>query len=80
MVSHVPRNSYQDDSIEPPKVGLIRRCEVRTLLMTRRKFLSSRGTVTAAHEDWFEERKYWVTNEDTTMGMMVKWPENDGYE
>ncbi len=29
VASHVPRNSYQDDSIEPPKVGLAKRVRER---------------------------------------------------
>lgn len=82
VASLVPRNSYQDDSIEPPKVGLTKQVRGADLVDEPTKVLGVHEDGSLyTYEDWFEERKYWGYNEDTKQWeWMVKWPENDGYD
>lgn len=82
VASHVPRNSYQDDSIEPPKVGLAKRVRGADLVDDPTKVLGVHEDGSSyTYEEWFEEHKYWGYNDDAKQWeWMVKWPDNDGYD
>lgn len=82
VASHVPRNSYQDDSIEPPKVGLTKHVRGADLVDDPTKVLGVHEDGSPyTYDEWFEEHKYWGYNDDAKQWeWMVKWPENDGYD
>lgn len=82
VASHVPRNSYQDESIEPPKVGLTKHVRGADLVDDPTKVLGVHEDGSPyTYEEWFDEHKYWGYNDDAKQWeWMVKWPENDGYD
>ena len=82
MASLVPHNSYQDESVDPPQVGLAKRVRCADLVDDPTKVLGVHEDGSSyTYEEWLEEHKYWGYNNDAKQWeWMVKWPENDGYD
>lgn len=82
VASLVPHNSYQDESVDPPQVGLAKRVRGADLVDDPKKVLGVHEDGSSyTYEEWFKEHKYWGYNNDAKQWeWMVKWPENDGYD
>lgn len=82
VASLVPHKSYQDESVDPPQVGLAKRVRGADLVDDPTKVLGVHEDGSSyTYEEWFEEHKYWGYNNDAKQWeWMVKWPENDGYD